>query len=109
MNRSSISSLFGFIIFIGIVSSIFFDGSDIFNFGSILPYIIGFSILSSILRGFRKNQSKQSDSEVRSNSTVFTREWNVTPKKKNKCEYCGEFNDSEREYCENCGAKQLPY
>jgi hypothetical protein len=102
---------FGSIILLIIVINIFtgfFDEGDLFGLPSWIGYFVLFGIFTNILSKANKNKNKTNrEQEEISESTQWS-DFEQKKYTKHECEYCGHTNDSLTEYCENCGAKQLP-
>lgn len=91
------------VFFIGF--NILFDSSTSTNtvFFNFLPIIILVFVLPAIIKNVKKPDNEGSYQQTQQ-STMRRHK-----KETMECEYCGHINEKGREYCENCGAAQLPY
>lgn len=109
MNKkgSSVFSLIAFLVFINIIFGLFTDGGDLFDsIPSFFTIVILFSIITRLFQKWGK-PSERGDEPTTSGFTASFFDDVKENKPQHECEYCGHMNDLDREYCENCGARQL--
>lgn len=100
MNKKS--SIFGLIGLLIAYNWLFNDGDD-FSFTTIFAIIAGISIVYNVFESWQKKSKANNQNQASEHRDVFIE----TNSETKECEYCGHINDIKREYCENCGAKQL--
>jgi hypothetical protein len=109
--KGPLSGLFSFIIFI-LFMQFFITGRDInFSYIIVIFFAFGgiqylFAFLNKQAKGNKKYDSSNEFNDFDQNSSFNYS--SGAQKGQVECEYCGHMNDMDREYCENCGAQQLP-
>jgi len=68
---------------------------------------IFFGIVIFSLAFLSKSNKKNNPSKFKDYDEHRYEDYTYHQAKSHECEYCGHSNPVEREYCENCGAKQL--
>jgi hypothetical protein len=104
--KNPIIGLIAFILVINIIFPFISGGDELFTtLPSFFTIVIVFSVLSRMFTRVTKNNSSGEQTTNRDYTSFF--EESTSNKPQHECEYCGHMNDTDREYCENCGARQL--
>lgn len=108
-NKFSIGSLILIVLLINVFSDVIEDG-DLFGIPSFLGYFILFGVITNLIARANNKKTKQKRAEEHiSGAKEWTNyEQKTTSYTTHECEYCGHVNHTSNEYCESCGAKQLP-
>ena len=108
-NKNGIFTFIGLIVAVNIIGGLL-ESDSFMGLPSFISYFVIFGIIINFVNRANNKGKKTSNKTSNNDSSQWS---NIEPEETNEyttheCEYCGHINHSFNEYCENCGAKQLP-